>query len=378
MGRYLTASNGAGYLVYLHQNTLLAAPFDISDLAVAGAAQPILDDVTDISGSGPGDFDFSRNGTFVYISGKGEPGRSIFWLDHTGKTAPLHPTPGFYNGMRFSPDATRLVFTASALGHWDLWVQDLERNTMTRLTSSGGGSPIWSTDGKYILFSNGGEFTGALYWIRSDGAGEPQQVSEKGIGFPSSFSPDGKRVALHRGNPFTGREASTAPIEGGPDHPLLGKTELFLRSPGFLMPVFSPNGRWLAYSSSETGTAEIYVQPFPGPGGKVAVSTGGGSFPEWSANGRELFFVGSDHRIMVVDYMAKDGSFSPGKPKVWSQQQILFNSGGGPFWPYALTPDGKHFAVMLYPDGTAEQHNTLHLTFLLNFSDELHRRVPAE
>ncbi len=381
MGRYLSASNGAGYLVYLHQTTLLAVPFDISNFAVTGAAQPILDDVTAITATSPGDFDFSRNGTFVYISGKGEPERSIFWLDHAGKTEPLHPTPGFYNGMRFSPDGMRLVFATGydALGRGDIWVQDLERNTITRLTSLPGASqsPVWSADGKHILFSVRHQPNAGLYWIRSDGAGEPQQAAGE-IGSPTSFSPDGKRVTLQRGNPFTAEEVWIAPVEETPNHLLLGKSELFLHARGFPMPAFSPDGRWLAYASAETGTSQIYVRPFPGPGGKVTVSTGGGSFPIWSPNGRELFFSSLDQHIMAVDYTARTDSFSPGKPRVWSQQQILLNVAGGPFQPYALAPDGKRIVVTLYPDGTTEHQNTLHLTFLLNFPDELRRRATGE
>jgi Tol biopolymer transport system component len=382
MGRYLMASNGAGYLVYLRQNTLLVAPFDTSNLTIAGTAQPVLDDVTAITATSPGDFDFSRNGTLVYVSGKGEPERSMFWLDHTGKTEPLRATPGFYNGMRFSPDGKRMVFASGydALGRGDIWVQDLERNAITRLTSLPGASqsPLWSTDGKYIVFSVRHQPNAGLYWIRSDGAGEPQQVAKTEIGSPSSFSPDGKRLALQGGNPFTAVEVWTAPVEAAADHLRLGQGELLLRARGFPMPAFSPDGHWLAYSSAETGTPEIYVQPFPGPGGKVTVSTGGGGFPIWSPNDRELFFLDLDHRIMVVDYTAKVGSFSPGKPRAWSPQQILYNVGGGPFQPYALAPDGKRFAVTLYTDGTAEKHNAFHLTYLLNFSDELRRRVSAE
>jgi hypothetical protein len=182
-------------------------------------------------------------------------------------------------------------------------------------------------------------------------------------------------VLLRAGNPFSATEVLTAQLEGAPDHPLLGKTDIFLRARGFPMPAFSPDGHWLVYASQETGRSEIYVQPFPGLGAKVPVSTSGGVFPLWSPNGHELFFLGLDRRIMVADYTAKSDSFSPGNPRVWSQQQIVLKFGGGPYQPYALAPGGKRFAVMLYPDGSTERQNPLHLTFLLNFGDEVRRRV---
>jgi serine/threonine protein kinase len=379
MGRYLMASDGHAYLIYLHQDTLLAAAFDAGRLAIKGTALPILDDVGTFNIRGPGDFDVSRTGAFVYVSGRSEPERSIFWLDHTGKTEPLHPAPGFYNGMRFSPDGKRLVFAmGDDYGLEDLWVQDLERNALVRLTSLPGAShsPVWSVDGIHILFSLANTLNAGIYRIRSDGAGVPQQLADGTLIYPTSFSPDGKRLALLRGgNPFSATEVLTAQLEGASDHPLLGKTDIFLRARGFPMPAFSPNGHWVVYASQETGRSEIYVQPFPGPGAKVPVSTSGGVFPLWSANGHELFFLGLDRRIMVADYTAQGDSFSPGKPRVWSQQQIVLKFGGGPFQPYALAPDGKRFAVMLYPDGSTERQNPLHLTLLLNFGDEVRGRV---
>jgi Tol biopolymer transport system component len=378
MARYVAGQNGEGYLIYLHQSALLAVAFDPRKLATTGTGQPILDDVRAIGQTYRGDFDVSRTGTLVYLSGTGEPERSIFWLDPTGKTEPLHPAPGLYNGLQFSPDGKRLVFgMGDVLIKEELWVQDLERNTSVRLTSLGGvsHSPLWSPDGKYILF--GHQPNDSIYRVHADGGGEPQQLAKvETATFPSSISPDGKRVAFVTGNPFAGTEISTAPFEDTADHPLLGKMEPFLRAPGFPMPAFSPDGRWLAYSSAETGTAEIYVQPYPGPGGKVAISTGGGAFPVWSPKTHQLFFI-SQRGIMVVDYTATGDSFTPGKPRRWAPHPILLNYGGGPFQPYALAPDGKRFAVVLYPDGTTERQNRLHLTYLLNFADELRRRVPT-
>jgi serine/threonine-protein kinase len=327
LGRYLTASDGEAYLVYVHQNTLLAVAFDARRLAVAGTPQPILNDVASIVPTSPADFDVSRNGTFVYVSGKAEPERSMFWLDGTGKVEPLHPAPGFYNGMRFSPDGNRVAFAAgSVVGQGDLWIQDVQRNTSVRLTSLSGSSnsPVWSVDGKNIVFRLANHPDQGIYVIRSDGSGEPQRLA-KGDASPSAFSPDGTRLALETGNPFTAMEVTTAPFVDASDHPRLGNPELLLRARGFPMPAFSPDGHWIAYASGETGRTEVYVQPFPGPGGRVPISIDGGGYPVWSSNGHELFFLGADRRIMVAGYTAIGNSFSPDKPRVWSQQQILLN-----------------------------------------------------
>jgi serine/threonine-protein kinase len=382
MGRYVVAPNGGAYLVYVRESTLLAAPFDAGQLAVTGAAQPILDDVSTMSASNPADFDVSRNGTFVYLSGKREPTRSIFWLDSAGQTQPLHSSAGFYADLRFSPDGRHLAFSMSGEGHEDLWIQETERTPSVRLTSLPGAtqSPVWSPDGTHILFAASSKGNSGIYWIRSDAGGEPHLLAkpETNNTHPVAFSPDGKLVLLEGGNPFTAMDVWSAACAGTPDDPHLGKLEPLLRARGFPMPAFSPDGRWLAYASEESGKREIYVQPFPGPGGKVPISTDGGGFPQWSPNGRELFFLSPDRRIMVVDYSIKGNSFSPGVPRLWSKQQILLKRGGGAIQPYALAADGKRFAVMLYSDGTSESKSPLRLTFLLNFGDELRRRVASE
>ena len=134
----------------------------------------------------------------------------------------------------------------------------------------------------------------------------------------------------------------------------------------------------MAYALANSGNYEVYVRAFPDRGAQRQISNRGGNFPRWSPNGRELFFLSPDQRIMVVDYTNKGNSFSPGVPRLWSKQQILLRSGGGAIQPYAVAADGKRFAVMLYADGTTEPHSPLRLTFLLNFGDELRRRVASE
>jgi serine/threonine-protein kinase len=375
-GRYLPS----GHLVYLRQNTLFAAPFDLSRLTETGAPQPVLEDVSIVLGGG--DFDFSQTGTFVYLSGKWGQ-QAIFWLDSTGKTQPLNPAPGYYWNQRFSPDGKRLAFVVSdSLGGFrDVWVQDLERDTTSRLTFLPGtnNAPIWTPDGKSVIFESWYSAAPGLYWIRADRVGEAQRLTD-GLTpqFPNSFSPDGKRLAYYQQSTDGYYEIWTAPVEGDSDHPRLGKAEPFLRTPfhNVTQPTFSADGRWLAYSSDETGRQEVYVQPFPGPGEKWQISTGGGTFPMWARNGRELFFLVLDgriiSRIMVAGYTTRGDSFVVGRPQIWSQKHLLYV--GNPL--YDLAPDGKRFAVILYADGTAEAPIT-HLTFLLNFFDELKRRVPV-
>jgi serine/threonine-protein kinase len=374
-GRYLPS----GHLAYTYENKLLAVPFDLRTLAVTGTAQPVLDDVTTMPG-GPAEFDFSLTGTFVYISGKGEPPRAMFWLDASGKTQALHASPAFYGTPSFSPDGKRLAYGMGDVTSMDIWVQDLDRGSAVRLTSLPGmnWSPVWMPDSGSIVFASTRHPDAGIYWMRADGSGTAQRLIEAAdYILPSGVSPDGKWLAMESGNPFAMREISIARIEGAPDHPVLGKAEPLVTASGFVLPVFSPDGHWVAYSSRETGTPEVYVRPFPAPGRKWRVSIGGGEFPVWSRDRRELFFLGPDRRIMAVDYMAKADSFMPGKPRLWTGKQILLAPGGGPRPPYALAPDGKRFAVVLYPDGTAEQRRTIQLTFLLNFFDELRRRVPA-
>jgi serine/threonine-protein kinase len=170
----------------------------------------------------------------------------------------------------------------------------------------------------------------------------------------------------------------TVPVEAdpGPGGPgfRLGKADLFLGTP-FVesFPAFSPDGRWLAYVSNESGTFEVYVRPFPGPGGRWQVSTGGGLLPLWSRDGRELLFRTLDRRVMAVSYTARADSFVAEKPRVWTETRLRAT---GSFSDYDLAPDGKRLAAFVADDAEVEKPTT-HLTFLLNFYDELRRKAPA-
>jgi len=221
-GRYLATSHGAGYLVYMHQNTLLAAPFDLSRLEVTGAPQPLLEDVSLTGLAGNANFDFSAapsgSGTFVYVSRTGEPTQSIFWLDSAGKTQPLHSSPGSYSAPRFSPDGKRLAFATVEAERRGAWVQDLDRGVVSRLAHMPGTNLVWTPDGANLVFES--VSSRSLYWIRADGVGEAQRLTDDGIRrIPYSFSPGGKRLAYSQqtmGVRRSGRRRSKATATGVP------------------------------------------------------------------------------------------------------------------------------------------------------------------
>jgi serine/threonine protein kinase/Tol biopolymer transport system component len=373
--RYLPS----GHLVWVHQNTLYAAPFDLGRLALTGEPQPVVEDIYNGMDTG-GDFGFPQTGIFVYGSGKGELQRSVFWLDSTGKTRPLHPAPGLYGSPRFSPDGKRLAFSAGdGQSHEDIWVRDLERDTASRVTLLPGQNvwPVWMPDGKNLVFWSSNPAAPGIYSIRADGSGAAQRLTDgKAWQLPQSISPDGKRLAMTQTSTRGGVEIWTAPVEDDAGHFRLGRAEPFLQTPFVtILPAFSPDGRWLAYYSGEPGKEGLWVAPFPGPGGGWLISSRGGD-PIWSRSGRELFFLADSRTIMVAGYTARGDAFVFGQPRVWTQHPLL-DLGSPPVGAYDLAPDGKRFAVVLNADGTADPKPVTHLTFLLNFSDELRRRVPT-
>jgi Tol biopolymer transport system component len=349
----------------------------IGGLEVRGAPSPLLQDVAGDPFFAGGQFDVSRNGTFVYLGGKSSAaGWPLLWLDSTGKTEPLLASPGAYYTPRLSPDGKRLAVSVSTTA---IGVYDSQRETMTPLTFKPQFSlyPVWTPDGKHIVFAVTAGAGSTLQWIRSDGAGEPQPLLESKIDLrPYSFSPDGKRLAFAEGSLETGLDLWTLPLDlSEPEHPKAGKPELFLRTTADeYEPAFSPDGQWIAYRSFATGGSEVYVQPFPGPGGKWLISTGGGNHPVWSRNGRELFYQALDNHIMVATYTAKGDSFAADKPRPWAETQVL--EPNATYWNLDLAPDGKRFVVSPRPE-TGGQKGSVHVTVLLNFFDELRRRIPT-
>jgi serine/threonine-protein kinase len=370
-GRYVATTAKTGYLLFVREAMVFAAPMNLERLEVTGPASPVVENVSWTT-SGFAQLDIAQTGTLIYVAGSRNLRHwSLARVDASGHTEVAPAAPSQYQHVSVSLDGKRIALQIATY----LSVYEWHTNRMTRLTFKGyGASPIWASDGKHIAFRvSTNDWAGpGIYWTRADGASEPVRLQEGGA--PSSFSPDGKRLAYTSGDGIW-----TLPLDlKDPDRPEPGKAELFLESKSPLQtPHFSPDGRWIAYTSRETQPPQVFVSPFPatasGSRGKWQISTDGGTSPRWSRNGRELFYRGLEGGPRVATYTTTGDSFVASPPRLWSEK-----------WPETVTaltvdpdlmPDGKHFLVVL-PTSDASPERQTHVTFLLNFSDELRRRVP--
>jgi serine/threonine-protein kinase len=372
-GRYLPS----GHLVYVNRGTLFAVPFDADRLEVHGTPAPVLDQIDYNAGQGSAQLDFSQTGTLIYRSGGTGGGLfTVAWLDGAWKVEPLLAKPGAYSIPSLSPDGQRLVVDVTEGSGVDIWVYDWQRDTMTRATFTGSADhPVWSPDGRYIAFQAPAE---GLSVIRSDGSGKPQPLTQsKNFQIPYSFAPDGKRLAFMEVG-SGGYDLWTVPLESDGAGLRAGKPEVFLQTQADeRWPSFSPDGRWMAYASTESGTSQVYVRAFPDKGAKWQISNSGGKNPMWSRNGRELFFETLDNHIMVAAYAVKGDSFLADKPRMWSVKQLGGDIGAGRL-NVDLAPDGKRIAALMPVETAEEQKAQNHVIFLLNFSDEVRRRTATQ
>ncbi|HZM95315.1 MAG TPA: protein kinase [Vicinamibacterales bacterium] len=360
-----------GHLVYVANGTLHAVPFDADRLEVIGASTPVLEDVSSSVAFGSAQVDFSREGDLLYLSGRTSGRTVIQWLTADGKVEPLWPEASFYQFPQVSPDGKRLLSVVADGAVSDIWVYDPQRGTKTRVTDRTGVNsyPIWSADGRYVIF----QLESQLHWVSADGAERPQVLLKTaGPSFPSFVTAD-SRLVFYELKPGGGSRIQTVPIATKAGGLTVGEPITFRElSAGNPVPTVSRDGRWVAYASIESGIYEVYVRAFPDTGRQWAVSTGGGSFPVWSSTGNELFYRTEDQYLMVTHYSADGDSFVADKPRVWTNTRI-FNT--GLIQNFALAPDGKHFAVLMSADGPQPGTTQRNAMLVLNFFDEVRRRV---
>ena len=363
------------HLVYVAAGTLRAIPFDPTRLETHGTAVPVLPRLATTS-TGAGDFAVATDGTLVYVDAPGSlaaNARTLVWVDRTGNEAPVAAPPRAYGQPRLSPDGTRVAL-ASIDQENDLWIWDLRRATLTRLTLDPGQDwfPAWMPDGRRIVFSSdrGGQFN--LWWQVADGTGVAERLTTSGNGqFPTGITPDGTAVVFFETTPTMGRDLLQLALDGTRRATPLLQTKFDERNA-----IVSPDGRWLAYESNSSGSFEIYVRPFPNVGGgQWAVSTAGGTRPLWSRSGRELFYVGPDGALLRVPVEASGATWNAGTPMKLFDRRYF--TGGAAGRTYDVSPDGQRFLMIKAP-GTDASATPPALIVVQHWDEELKARVPTK
>jgi serine/threonine-protein kinase len=326
---------GSGHLIYQQGASLMAVPFDSQRLAITGAAVPVVEGVLYSSVAGDPHYSFSSTGSLVYVPGSVRAAQlKLVWVDRKGTEQPIAAPAHNYVLPKVSPDGHRVVAGIEE-GDGQIWVYDLGRDTLTRLTFERGANidPVWTPDGKRIVFKGA---QNRLFWQPADGSTGAEALTSSelsGNNVPGSWTPDGQVLTFMEINPNTGYDVYTLSLNDRRPQPFVQTSALETA------PCFSPDGRFIAYNSDESGQAEVYVRPYPGPRGKWQISTEGGTEPVWNPKGRELFYR-SGNKMMAVD-VTTQSTFSAGKPT------MLFE---GPYVPtprsfpnYDVSPDGQRF-----------------------------------
>jgi Tol biopolymer transport system component len=358
----------SGHLVYAQGGRLMAAPFDPQRLEVTGAAVPVVDGVHQSPYYGDAQYSLSTTGSLVYVpAALRATQRTLVWVSRDGAEKPLPAPERAYRNPALSPDGLR-VAVESTEPEDQIWLYDLSRQTLTPFTfrASGNAAPVWTPDGKRIAFLSYKDGPPNLFWELADGSGGLEQLTTSEYSqIPKSWSPDGQLLAFTQAGVTTGLDIWVLRLGDR-------KAQPFLQTPANeSVPQFSPDGHWLAYVSDESGRPEIYVLPYPGPGGKWQISTEGGKEPVWNRNGRELFYR-SGSKMMAVEIVTHP-SFVAGKPRMLFEGPYLATPLTSPY--YDVAPDGQHF-LMLKPTEQAQAAPT-QINVVLNWFEELKRRVPA-
>jgi eukaryotic-like serine/threonine-protein kinase len=370
----------SGHLLYVQGGSLIAMPFDPQRLMATGAAVPVVEGVLQSPVSGAAQYSMSAMGSLVYIQGGTQSSqRKLVWVSRNGAEQPLAAPAHAYFLPRLSPDGRRVAVSIQEQ-EAQVWLYDLSRETLTRLTFEGSvnQNSIWTRDGKRIAFLSNKEGPLNIFWQLADGSGGLERLTtSEYTQVPDSWSPDGQLLAFMEVNPNTGRDIWVLRMGDSGQVPSAGsgqvrKAQPFLRTEfNEAVPRFSPDGRRLAYVSDESGRFEIYVQPYPGPGGKWQISTDGGTEPVWNPNGRELFYRNGS-KMMAVEITTQPG-FSAGKPRILFEGR--YEPAPVPVANYDVSPDGQRF-LMLKPSYQAEAAPT-QINVVLNWFEELKQKVPT-
>jgi len=359
-----------GHLVYEQSRTgnLMVVPFDLAALEVTGDSVQVVQGVRQTPTAAV-DYSISDNGTLIYVPSTSTGGldRTLVWVDREGQEEPLAAEPHGYETPRISPDGSRLAITVVESGGSDVWIYDLEREILTRLTFDPAvdEDPLWTPDGQRIVFDSGRVGAGQnLFWKAADGTGQVERLTTSPNGQTAySLSPDGKRLVFGES---ANRDLQVLSMEGErTSQPLFQSQFVETRSR------ISPDGHWIAYESNESGRFEIYVRPFPNvEEGKWQISSDGGTQPVWAPRGQELFYENS-RAIMVVG-IKTEPTFTAGSPVVlFTGRYTTFT---GVDVNYDISPDGQRLLMIKTAD---EEEGQAQINVIQNWFEELKRLAPT-
>ena len=361
-----------GHLVYALDDDLFAVPFDMDTLEVTGGAVALVEGVVRAANTPSANYGISEDGSLVYLFGSTvSRSETLVWMDRQGNAEPLGAAARTYIFPRLSPDGQ----SVAVMSEGDIWLFDIARQTLTRLTFDEGPTtqPVWTPDGQYVAYRSIPEDDNILFWTRADGSGTEEQLTTGAPRQnPTSWSPDGQFLAFFKGPGVGGvadRDIWMMPLDGDRE------PRPFLETPfNELAAMFSPDGLWVAYVSDESGRNEVYVLPFPGPGGKRQISTEGGGHPQWARDGRELFYL-NDLQMMAVD-IETEPDFTVGTPTPLFEGGFVSRA-GGPFPVYDVSADGQRFLMVQSASLIDSEAAPPQINIVLNWFEELKERVPV-
>ncbi len=362
-GRYVPT----GHVVFLRGGNLMAVPFDLQRLEVTGAPIVLVESILPSrNNTGAAHAALADTGSLVYVPGDSKVSdRTLVWVDHRGSEQPLPLPPRAYRNPRLAPDGKRLVLVVDEGNKGDVWISDLFRESLIRLTFDGVAQlPLWTSDGKKVTFmSNPAGRARNLFWKAADRTGNEERLTtSEHSQYPNSWSPDGETLAFTDIDPVTLMDIWILSIKNR-------QTSPFLQTPfNEANLVFSPDGHWVAYQSDESGRDEIYVQPFSGPGSKELVSTDGGTEPVWSRDGRQLFYRNGDNMMSVSTTFQP--TFRSSRPEVLFERPYLLL----PSYPnYDVAADGRFLVIKENEQLTSATV----MNVVINWSEELKQKLPA-
>jgi serine/threonine protein kinase len=348
-----------GYLLYQEQGTIMARPFDANRLQLTGDPKPIAQGVEFNPFGGTGLFTASDNGVLAYRAGGGAVPLSLVWVNRSGAEQRLPAPPHNYTFPRISPDGQRVAVGIEE-GGGQIWLYDIARDALSRLTFEDAANfdPVWTPDGKHITFKGKGN---RLFWQLANGGGAAEELLSStvaGNSIPGSWSPDGKELAFIDGGAI--RNIYILPLQDRKPH-VFAESQTYESAPSF-----SPDGKWMVYVSNESGRNEVYVRPYPGPGGRWQISTDGGTEAVWNPKGRELFYR-QGPKMMAVDYQVQP-TFSAGKPHMLFEGSFTPSPRSAP--DYDVSPDGQRFLMLKAGEQSAGEINVV-----LNWPEQLKQKV---